>query len=138
LLALIWKKIFLPFWPEKRDKTRTVLLRAKKLSQKTPCHSERSEESLISAAQTLRFAQGDSFETVSKRDRAVNWRISRLVNWKSGLFSILSRLYSQAEFRTFVGNSHFTNRVISYNIWLEDAKRGRFDATIWKIQFAKD
>ena len=37
----------------------------KKLSQNAICHSERSEESLISASQTLRFAQGDSFEIVS-------------------------------------------------------------------------
>jgi len=36
-----------------------------KLSQNTICHSERSEESLISASQTLRFAQGDSFELIS-------------------------------------------------------------------------
>jgi len=36
-----------------------------KLSQNATCHSERSEESLISAGQTLRFAQGDSFEIAS-------------------------------------------------------------------------
>ncbi|MBA7668563.1 hypothetical protein ES703_76676 [subsurface metagenome] len=49
---------------------------ANKVSQNTICHSERKkplalseaegEESLISASQTLRFAQGDSFEIVSK------------------------------------------------------------------------
>jgi mannose-6-phosphate isomerase class I len=48
----------------------------KKLSQNAICHSERKkplalsvvegEESLISASQTLRFAQGDNFEIVSK------------------------------------------------------------------------
>jgi len=38
----------------------------KKLSQNTICHSERSEESLISVSQTLRFTQGDSFEIFSK------------------------------------------------------------------------
>ncbi len=45
----------------------------KKLSQNTICHSEPftsfkdklREESLISVSQTLRFAQGDSFEIVS-------------------------------------------------------------------------
>jgi len=43
----------------------------KKLSQNTICHSERSEESLISASQTLRFAQGDSFEIVSKTSSCI-------------------------------------------------------------------
>jgi len=46
----------------------------KKLSQNTGCHSERSEESIISVTQTgsteltevLRFAQGDGFEILSK------------------------------------------------------------------------
>jgi len=35
-------------------------------TQNTTCHSERSEESLISAGQTLRFAQGDNLKIVSK------------------------------------------------------------------------
>jgi hypothetical protein len=39
---------------------------AKKLSQNAECHSEHSEESHISDDQTLRFAQGDSFEIFSK------------------------------------------------------------------------
>jgi hypothetical protein len=39
---------------------------AKKLSQNTVCHSERSEESLFLTGQTLRFAQSDSFEIVTK------------------------------------------------------------------------
>ena len=38
----------------------------KKLSQSAECHSERSEESLISTGQTLRFTQGDSFEIFTK------------------------------------------------------------------------
>ena len=38
----------------------------KKLSQNAICHSVRSEESLISASQTLRVAHGDSFEIVHK------------------------------------------------------------------------
>ena len=50
-----WKKVSL-----------TTAVNANRLSQKTICHSERSEESLISDAQTLRFAQGDSFETATK------------------------------------------------------------------------
>ncbi len=43
-----------------------VFLTTKKLSQSTICHSERSEESLIFDTQTLRFAQGDNFEIVTK------------------------------------------------------------------------
>ena len=43
----------------------------KKLSQNTICHSEHSEESLISVSQTLRFAQGDVFEIVSKQIGAI-------------------------------------------------------------------
>jgi len=35
-------------------------------TKNTSCHSERSEESLISASQNLRFAQRDSLEIVSK------------------------------------------------------------------------
>jgi nicotinamide-nucleotide amidase len=51
----------------------------KKLSQNTICHSERSEESLISVSQTLRFAQGDSFEIVSKQNQDFKYR-GRFVN----------------------------------------------------------
>jgi Fe-S-cluster containining protein len=39
---------------------------SKKKSQNDVCHSERSEESLFSSGQTIRLAQGDSFEKVSK------------------------------------------------------------------------
>jgi len=42
-----------------------LTLQIKRLSQRVICHSERSEESRISDGQTLRFAQGDSFEIVS-------------------------------------------------------------------------
>jgi len=42
------------------------LINAKKPFQNTKRHSEHSEESLISANETLRFAQGDSFEIVSQ------------------------------------------------------------------------
>lgn len=41
-------------------------VQTKKLSQSAECHSERSEESLITTGQTLRFTQGDSFEIVTK------------------------------------------------------------------------
>ena len=44
---------------------------SKKLSQNTKCHSERSEESLLSAGQTLRSTQGDSFETASNTNERV-------------------------------------------------------------------
>jgi len=40
---------------------------SERLFQNAICHSERSEESRISDGQTLRFAQGDSLEIVSKR-----------------------------------------------------------------------
>jgi len=35
------------------------------LSQNISCHSERIEESLFLTGQTLRFAQGDSFEIIT-------------------------------------------------------------------------
>jgi len=40
----------------------------KKLSQNIAGHSERSEESLFLTGQTLRFAQGDSVEIISKQN----------------------------------------------------------------------
>jgi hypothetical protein len=43
----------------------TRLKTAKRISPNTKCHSERSEESLFSASQTLRFAQGDGFAMIS-------------------------------------------------------------------------
>ena len=59
----------------------SLILGTKELSQNTICHSERSEESLISASQTLRFAQGDSFEIVSKpfEKSAIALDLSRLI-----------------------------------------------------------
>jgi len=42
------------------------LMADQKLSQNTARHSERSEESFFLTGQTLRFAQGDSFEIISK------------------------------------------------------------------------
>src|SRR3972149_4822278 len=41
-------------------------LNTKRLSQKAQRHSERSEDSSVFACQTLRFAQGNSLEIVSK------------------------------------------------------------------------
>jgi prepilin-type N-terminal cleavage/methylation domain-containing protein len=41
----------------------------KELSQNTICHPDRSEKSLICGTQTLRFAQGDSFEIVINSGR---------------------------------------------------------------------
>ncbi len=70
LAALALSSLIVIIWPGSAIST-------KKLSQNAICHSERSEESLISASQTLRGvypraqrrAQGDSFEIVSKEQQ---------------------------------------------------------------------
>jgi len=62
---LSWRRTFRTI---KKRITNSQCKKAERLSQNTICHSEHSEESLISASQTFRFAQGDGFEIVSKED----------------------------------------------------------------------
>jgi len=63
---LSWRRTFRTIH---KQITNSQCRQTERLSQNTICHSERSEESLISASQTLRFAQGDNFEIVSKEDK---------------------------------------------------------------------
>jgi len=71
--TLSWRRTFRTI---QKQITNSQYKQTKRLSKNTICHSEPfasledrlREESLISAGQTLRFTQGDSFEIVSKED----------------------------------------------------------------------
>jgi hypothetical protein len=63
----------------------------KKLSQNAKCHYEHSEESPILPGQTLRFAQGDSFEIISKEvGGTMKNRAFKTLVFCVGMFTLLA------------------------------------------------